>query len=166
MEPGTHSVKIKTYGVAPSKSGAVNVVLQFEDEAGQTISSYKSFSEKAIKYTFSDLETCGLTKENATKIEMMAAGIESGILDHEKELSIVVENDTYEGVTRAKVKWINEPGGLQNVVSVAEAKVLFDNFGIKSAAMAYFENKKQPTVIPPRGLATQTDAFSADDVPF
>jgi hypothetical protein len=60
------------------------------------------FTGEAAKYTTEALVRAGF---HGTKVEQLNV---EGAIDPTRKLEIVVESDTYEGKTRAKVRWINK----------------------------------------------------------
>ena len=108
IEPGTYKAKLIDYGITESSNGKPTVVLKFINENGDEISHWMYLTEKAQPYTAKTLMVFGYNGEDLTQL---AAGTEGGLLDTTKEVEIVMENEEWEGKTRCKVKWINEPGG-------------------------------------------------------
>ncbi len=92
----------------PTKNGTDQIAIEFEltDEeyAGKRITAYKYFSEKATKYTMEALRICGWNGDD------LAADPLPGIAG--TEVSLVLENEEYEGEVNTKVKYINRPGGV------------------------------------------------------
>jgi len=71
-------------------------------QAGQKISAFLYFGEKSAVRSMESLRACGFTGDDIDKFSDQNPDI---------ECQIVVEHETFEGKTRAKVKWINKAGG-------------------------------------------------------
>lgn len=98
---------------APKDVGkSTQVVISFEltDEAdadhGVFISYFGSLSDAAIAHTVKALAACGWTGDDLSELPALA---ETGALSEPVEL--VVDHEEYDGTWRAKVKWVNQPGG-------------------------------------------------------
>lgn len=114
------------------------------------------FTGEAAKYTTEALVKAGF---HGTKVEQLNV---PGAIDPKHKVEIVVQEDTYEGVTRAKVKWINKVrekmsdkevavtlGGLNLDAQLAEAR---QELGVKGV-----------NVVAKTPLQT---SVTTDDVPF
>lgn len=66
--------------------------------AGQKITAFLYFSDGAVDRSLESLRACGFTGDDIDKFSDQTPDI---------ECQIVVEHETYDGKTRAKVKWIN-----------------------------------------------------------
>ncbi len=71
-------------------------------QAGQKITAFLYFGENSVERTLESLRACGFTGDDIDKFVDQSPDI---------ECQIVVEHETYEGKTRAKVRWINKAGG-------------------------------------------------------
>ncbi len=85
---------------------AVHFKLEGVDE---TITWYGSFSENLgsgkktpLERTIESLRLCGWVGDDLSNLQ--------GVTDN--DVSLTIEHDSYDGNVRAKVKWINPPGGL------------------------------------------------------
>lgn len=89
-----------------TRSGKEQVAVEFEllDEGfvGRRITWYGYFTEKTTERTLRTLRTCGWLGMDLTDL----AGIESN------EVSLVIENQEYEGRTIPRVQWVNAVGGM------------------------------------------------------
>jgi hypothetical protein len=118
IQPGTYIATIASHGITETKAGnpQVAVVFTFADANGpQKITYYGHFTEKAAQYTIKNLITCGLKGNNP-----------AGDLEIGKQIEIVIDSETDEnGRERAKVKYINEPGAVRNILdqNLAKAKL-------------------------------------------
>jgi hypothetical protein len=70
--------------------------------AGRRLGWFGYFTDNTVERTIESLRLCGLKGDD------LAAAV-TGPLD--QEVQLVVEHETYDGKTRAKVVWVNAPGG-------------------------------------------------------
>lgn len=132
---------IVSYGVKPSDDGDPNrtqFAIEFETAHGK-ITWYGGFStDKATEYTLKTLQKCGGTGFDLNAMKLTPA-----------PLRILVEEDTYNGKTRQKVKAVSAGGG--KAVDPAAAKSA-------SAALAARIKAAQS-----RLSGTEPPMFAADD---
>jgi len=126
LKPGKYPVKITNYGISDGKI-APQVMIEFMHQDGESITWYGSLSERASQQTLKALINCGL---NTTEIADLAAGPASGALDMKTMVQITVEESTYNGKTRTKVKWINplSSAKFEATMTKDEAKKKLGNF--------------------------------------
>jgi len=115
ITPGTYTAKVKSYQIGlHEKTGTPIPKVQFEfaDNVGetQTIVMHMYMTQQSnADITIKNLITLGLNGD----VLDLCGGLQSGkhaALDTTKEVSIVIENENYDGKTTAKVKYINEVG--------------------------------------------------------
>lgn len=110
IKEGRYAARVVSYGIPEVDQGKTPaVVLTFafqEDGEHRELTWYGYLSEKAIDRTMKSLIIAGFNGDYLRNL------CEPNAFE-EKEVSIVVEHETYEGKTRAKIKWINEPGAGQ-----------------------------------------------------
>lgn len=154
VKPGIYIAKIVDYGFSLTKAGApqAKVTLEFmEDGQKRQLTWFGGFGEKQIKHTLKALITCGL----CTDVEAMADGLASNALDLNKELSIVVEHNNYNGKISAKVCWINEPivNKFATVIAKPEVRAKLAALNLKGelAAMRQQMGVKAPAPQPAAG---------------
>lgn len=70
---------------------------------GRTLSWFGFFTPTTQDRTFDSLRYCGWDSDDLEQLGSLSAG--TGVFRHEVEL--VVEEETYNGKTRPKVRWIN-----------------------------------------------------------
>lgn len=89
-----------------TSTGKEQVAVEFElmdseGVIGPRITWFGYFTEKTTESTFRALRTCGWMGDDLSNLQ----GIETN------EVSLVIQNETWEGKTRPKVQWVNAPGG-------------------------------------------------------
>lgn len=107
---GKFEAKVVDYGIKQTKSGAQQIVVRFRWNDEFELNWYGSLNEgKAREITVKTLEILGMS---SNEIWNLADGIESGMLDTDKLVSISVEKETgTDGKIYPKIKWVNELGG-------------------------------------------------------
>lgn len=91
-----------------TKKGGIEIAIGFklldEQWAGVSVTGYVYFTDKTDDdRSLESLEACGWNGENVETSPLVGLG--------SCECSIVIENETYEGKERSKVKHINKAGG-------------------------------------------------------
>lgn len=81
-------------------------VSEDDPDHGYSISWFGFFTEKALKRTIESLRYIGWKGDDLAELPGLA---ETGMLADEVDL--VVEHEEYEGQLKAKVSWVNKPGG-------------------------------------------------------
>lgn len=138
---GTYKAKLIDYGVVMSEKGAPQIDARFEVMHQDTIFNlrwYGHFTEKTkdhtIKTLFTVFDLWCEPSEIAGHLDRIASqGKESGLLNLDKEYSVVVEHDTDKNQKiRAKIRWVNNPGGGSAFERLAEgaAKSAFANMNL------------------------------------
>ena len=138
--PGRHTVKIAGTTLSTTSTGKEQIVIRFQNQAGDYISAYRYFSDRALEYTAKDLKALGWDPDqNGWEIDRL----------HESDVllgapaEIVVTTETYNGSETLKVKFINAPGGgggLPGAMSTEEARgfasMLRSRLGVSAAPAA------------------------------
>lgn len=89
-------------GVAGTGTPQVGVMFELLDRQGETISWYGFLTDKSIEITVRGLRACGWEGVELSDL--------SGL--DKNEVVLVIENETYEGKTIPKVRFVNSSGGL------------------------------------------------------
>lgn len=165
--PGNYPAKIVDFGLMKSSAGLPMAAVMFEykmaDGGGtQRITWFGSFKDGARPYTVDTLVRMGFAGKNGAEL---AKGNGSGVLDQTKELEIVVGNEEYQGKTRARVKFVNIPGGgaFKEKMADGEAAVLMGGLNLEADFMEARSHVSAPKPAAP--VATQP-SFTEDDLPF
>lgn len=108
-KPGQYVAKIISYGIAEPKDATkkpeVRLTFEFDENGTNRQVNYKGFlTDAAAEYTIKNLITCGM------KSDKLSSLTQPGAFEN-KEISITVEHEEYNGKTYARVKWINDLGG-------------------------------------------------------
>jgi hypothetical protein len=166
FDVGRHEVQVLSTALSISqKSGAQQIVVQFENDQQDTITAYLSCSDAAWQYTEEKLRAIGWNPvdhgyrfEELNQEPSPCAG---------NQCQITIQQEEYEGRKRLKVGFINPPGGLpvermeQAEAQAFAAQLRARLLGQPQAATS--TTSKRPTV-PPKRSAQSTDADG--DIPF
>lgn len=110
IEPGTYVARILGGAFDKNKKGNLAIGIQFglKDRADK-IWLVRYMTPDALEFTMKDLATLGFSSSPNTD-ENGRFGADQ-FSDPNKEFELVIDHETYEGKTRAKVKFVNEIGG-------------------------------------------------------
>lgn len=121
-------VKFADFGFTSGGSEQVQVVFDLldPDYDGETVPWWGYFTEKTAERTMQSLRYCGWKGDDVTNLE--------GISDNEVE--VVVEHNTYNGKTNARVAWVNRPGSGGIAIKAPMADAQRKAFAKKMKALA------------------------------
>lgn len=170
VDAGSYDAKVVDYAISTTKEDkpVAMIKFQFTDDTGQdqTLNWYGYFTEKTIEKTLETLAVVGWSTNDPSDLTQ---GKGSGVLDESITVSIVVEHETYEGKTRAKVRWVNQlsSSGFQEALDKQSAAKLFQGMNIKGAALAARKKfgPKEHTKIK-NHAPTPPDLNLEDEIPF
>lgn len=144
---GEYLARGRSAQLGKAGTGTVQVAVELEviegNYAGQHATWFGFFTEKTQERTLESLRLLGWQGDDLSDLK----GIDRN------DVKIVVEEETYNGKTTAKVQWINAPGGmaLKDPMSADQAKA--------------FAAKMKATVIAQRKKAA-SERKGNDDPPF
>lgn len=158
---GRHDAKVIRTGLTDdSDNKTPSVVVQFENAAGDTISAYLFLSDRAWPFTQEKLETLGWDAvKQGYRFEEFNDD-PSPVVG--KFAEIVVDEETYEGKTRNKIKFINPIGGRIERMEPQKAQAFASR--LRSRLL-----NASGAVQVPAGQRSQRPAGSqpdTDDIPF
>lgn len=169
-KPGTYPAKIVDFGLLKGKNGLPQCAVMFEyqlPEGGtDRITWFGSFNGGAKAITVEALVRMGFTGKNGSEL---SKGNGSGVLDQNKQFEIVVGDDTYNGVTKSKVKFVNLPGGsgFREHMAEGEAGVLMGGLSLEADFMEARSHVGKPAVQTPSHPSPLMEQQQAeDDLPF
>lgn len=122
---GKFNAKIKDYTTSESSNGNVQIAIQFNvevDGGEKTMSWYGYLTEKAKKQTLITLINCGLESRNFNQLHKLIDGVQSGLLDTNKAMSLEIQqepssnsdgspkfDDNGNAIMRDVIRWVNDP---------------------------------------------------------
>lgn len=124
---GVFDAKIKEYGVSEANNGNPQVFIAFNFEfegAQKTLTWYGSFAGGAKKITLKSLIACGLQPQHYGQLVKLHDGVNSGLLDLNKTLSIDVQQEPKQDGSgmRTVVAWVNDPAMAPAIKKIDAAK--------------------------------------------
>ena len=165
-EPNTYTVRVTTTALGESKQKASpQIIVGFADVVnGDTITAYLSCSEKAWQYTEEKLRNMGWdAAANGYRFEELNAD-PSPIAGNEVE--IVVDLETYDNKTEARVKFINVPGGGIKRMDDGEASTFADRLRKQLGVSGSSSGRRLPRQTNSRSAAPAAEPAPEDDIPF
>lgn len=138
-----------------SQSGTEQVAVMFELESGSKMTWYGYLTEKTSERTMNSLIACGVSD-----LETLA-----GLGDEDVE--VVIEHETYNDKTRAKIQWVNRLGsGGVAMKNKAEGSALKSM--LKKHQGNFLKLQKQAGGAPAPANRQSKKAAGAgdDDIPF
>lgn len=158
IKPGKYHAKVVDYGITSSKAGDPMMTVRFawtDEGVEQQYNWIGSFKEgKAQEITVKTLIVLGL--KSTDKIPELADGPSSNALDLTKVVEISIENETYEGKTSPRIKWVNEIG-IRNAMAKDDFKSKIQSLGVKGTFTALFSGQK---------VQPKSEKQVIDDIPF
>lgn len=149
LKPGKYFAiaKAARFGNSETAKKTPGVAVDFEitqgESKGQKITYVGWFSGGATEYTFQNLVKAGYNEALDNPLQ------------NAKEVEIVLEEETYEGKTRTKVKYINEPGkGGGKFAEASPTSLGFDLKQMMASARAQL------------GQSAPVDENNNEDVPY
>lgn len=153
IKEGTYRARAREWEFGQSKTGTPYVAVRFElVDLGEYITWYGYLTERTQDRTMESLRHCGWDNDDITR--------PTGL--NEIEVELVVERETYEGKTRAKVQWVNRIGGRALKVDEVDERTR-RTFAAQMKAAAVASRKGMP-VKPPK--PAEPPPISDDDTPF
>lgn len=174
MQNGLYRAKAVRAELGEAGTGNAQVGIEFELlDGGVTepefiprfIHYYGTFTDKAVQHTLKAMRTAGWKGDDVSDLSSVGG-------PDAPEVSLVVENETYNGQTRPKVKWVNSQGGPMMKTPLAGEKAKQFAARMKGAVLAFDKQAGTPKPAPP---TSRTGALSPeppppgdnfDDVPF
>lgn len=133
---GTYEAKVVDYTVGETKNGTPQVLVMFqtlptEHQPSTTITWYGLLNgDRAQEITIAALLTMGL---KGNDLAPLCGGKQTGVLDFDTVLNIVVEDHTYNGKTTSRVSWVNAQPGFRKATNPQTASKIA---GLKGAVAA------------------------------
>jgi hypothetical protein len=160
IRPGNHVAAARSWQFGKTAKGGEQIAVLFEilegPDAGNSVTWFGYFTEKTVDRTIEALRYCGMEGDDLSAIRELP-----------NKVQIVVEHETYEGKTRAKVAWVNQLGGgaikLNNPMDDRELKSFSARMRSAVARVPRVEGERAGA--PQRPLDATPDDVQ-DDIPF
>ena len=160
---GTFTAKIKDYGISETKAGDPQIFIGFEymeNDIQRNMTWFGSLKDgKGREITFGALRNCGFSGKSFYDL---AEGSDSGLLDNNRELSIVIQPNEWEGKTTMRISFINIPGAVRSKLSKIDAIDKMKGMNLEGDWMQF----KQDNADEGGGNKEEKPSFTEDDIPF
>lgn len=178
--PGYYQAKILNYGITKTKAGDPSPAIIFEvtlvDGSKHRVPWKGSLKDgPARNISLKALAVCGFS--NVGAFSYLANGLESGLLDTNKEVQITVEHETglqdpekpnEEPKRYARVRWVNESGGgkFKHSLDVQETAVLLKGMGLEADFMKIAKENGYKVSSDPIKRMTNNEPAEDIQIPF
>lgn len=166
--------RAEQWGIGETDGGKPQVAVGFQILTEGADLSYITwhgyFTEKTTERTIESLRLCGWAGDDLTEIAESNPAANLGA----NEVELVIEDETYDGKTRAKVQWVNRIGGALALKAplagdklkafAAEMRGTIRGLDASAARKPAPRSAARPTpgIEAPNGPPAHTD----DDIPF
>lgn len=116
-------------GETKGKNIQVGVEFEFLDHPVR-MTYFGSFSDAAMPITLKALRTAGWQGDDLADLSSIGG-------ENAPEVSLVVENEEYEGKWRSKIKWVNAAGGVAMASPLAAEKAAAFAARMRGAVLAH-----------------------------
>lgn len=162
---GTHRARAQEWQLGMSSTGKEQIAVMFQliggPHDGKHITWFGYFTDNTVDRTLESLRHCGWDSDSIAELDSLGAN----------EVELVIEDETYEGKTRSKVKWVNRVSRLQMKDQMSPAQV--QAFAAKLRGKTVASQKKygaQPAASSApsnnAGRGTQQSLDQDDPIPF
>jgi len=98
---GTHRARATEWVLGMSSTGKEQIAVMFElvggVHDGKHITWFGYFTDQTVDRTLESMRHCGWDSDSIAELDSLGAN----------EVDLVIEDETYEGKTRSRVKWVN-----------------------------------------------------------
>jgi hypothetical protein len=162
---GTHRARAKEWALGISSTGKEQIAVMFEIVAGphtnKRITWYGYFTDEAVDRTLESLRHCGWKSDSLADLDSLA----------DNEVELVVADETYEGKTNSKVRWVNRVARLALKEQMDAGQVAAFAAKLRGKCVASKQKYGAQPVrssshAPDPGYAAGDPGYSDDDVGF
>ncbi len=160
---GKYQARAEHWKLGESANGNESVAVDFKfvDPALGTILWFGYFSDKSYERTVESLRHCGWKGNDVLELDTPQADLNTN------EVELVIQHETYEGKTRARVAWVNGLGraGVNVVTPLAvERRAAFQQR--MKANILSIEQGKPKVAAAQRQSPAPAGQAGDDDIPF
>ena len=125
VENGNYKAKVVDHGVSLNND-KIKPWVTFQLENGQRLTWFGAMTGKGREITARTLVLLGLPGNDASVLVRVVDNkpARDVILNTDKEYELVVENQTWEGTTRSRVKFVNDPSQSTLTKSIQEGDLV------------------------------------------
>jgi hypothetical protein len=156
LDAGTYRAKAIEAALGETDTGKEQIAVRFSllDCENQEITWYGYFTDKTLETTFKALRTAGWKGQDLMDLSDLCGREDA------PEVFLVVEHETYEGKTTAKVRWVNGAGGLALKKALDPNKAKTFAARMKGQIAAFDRSAGTPKPAPAK------NGHGPDDIPF
>jgi hypothetical protein len=174
LDAGTYRAHAIEAALGETDTGKEQIAVRFKllDVEGQEITWYGYFTDKTQETTFRALRTAGWKGQDLMDLSDLCNPQTA------PEVFLVVEHETYEGKTSAKVRWVNGTGGLALKKALDPNKAKTFAARMKGQIAAFDRSAGTPKPAPKNGHTggehdperldrrAREEGHGPDDIPF
>lgn len=165
---GFYKAKAVTWALGETSTGKEQVAVEFalfdeEGVEGPHMTWFGYFTDNTTESTLKALRTCGWVGTDLSDLQGLDAN----------EVQLVIEHETYDGKTRAKVRWVNPVGqgglALKSQMDGAKAKAFAAKMRSRIAAFdqsAAVRPSAPSSVAMPAASRARSGVLSPEPPPF
>jgi hypothetical protein len=170
---GTHRARATEWALGMSSTGKEQIAIMFElvggPHDGKHITAFLYFTDNTVDRTLESMRHCGWDSDNLAELDNLGAN----------EVELVIEDESYEGKTRSRVKWINrvsrlalkeqlDPGQVAAFAARMRGKTVASKqkYGAQPAAAAKPTQRNGQQASFDNGYAKGDPGYSDDEAPF
>lgn len=173
LNNGTYIARPMNAVLATTKGGKEQVAVAFEllneDVLGHVITWFGFFTDATWKRTIEALQFCGWQGDDLSDLSSVGQG--------DARVSLVIENEEYEGQVRPRVRWVNKEGQgptVSNPMDQGAAKRFAASMRAKMGSVAPAQRPPAPPSRPAGGSTARPAGPTGnrpggtwtDDIPF
>lgn len=132
LQNGNYRGKALGAALGVTSKAAEQVAIEFEllDLSGTRYTYFGTFGDKALEHTLKALRASGWRGDDLADLSSVGG-------PDAPEVELVIENETYEGKTRARIRWVNPRGGLSIKAPLAPDKAKSFAARMRAAVLAF-----------------------------
>ncbi len=158
---GKYQGRAKEWKLGETSTGKEQVAVEFEFRAGEQVHNllwFGFFTDAALETTLKALRACGWKGTDVLELDTPQADLSAN------EVTLVVEHEVYEGVTRARIRWVNGSSGVGVVNALPAEKRA--NFAQRMKASILAAEQGKPKASPPTPAPGAAKPAASGDIPF
>jgi hypothetical protein len=162
IKVGKHTAQPRSWDFGETDKGTEQVAIEFEivegEDAGEFITWYGFFTDDTEDRTLESLRNCGWQGDDVTDLQ----GVGS------RKVQLVIEDESYQGKTHSRVRWVNRVGGngvrLKKTMAPDTKRMLAARLRAKAQALPVLPPDGEPAKLGTPGPAPRTAPPSSSQV--
>lgn len=158
ISPGRYIARASDWRFTVSSTGSEQLAVSFQLEAGDTLTWWGSFSDKALPHTMKALRAMGWRGTDLAELDNHGGGLDG------QQVELVVEESEYQGRVSPKVRWVNSLGGISTAKGVDAGGMRAFSARMRSKIAALEGGSRPAPRAPPQAKASLKG--DGEDIPF